>query len=232
MIPFGQPNLISAACFIVNGAKVKTITHYGAVTTYGVNDMVLDAWGHVDKWTAEKAITSYGPSGIGFVNFGTVDEFEAKEKIETFGLGARGFNQYDGTIKVAKFHSIITHGNGSIGIQVSKPIGVISVSNGITTKGSQGKTLVKGVIRNLAADGISVKTGGVIEQLNVHGGIHTNGDNVSSYHVEGGIVHQLDVFDDIVATGNNSFAVYITDDGETPLKNISAVFKARCCCLG
>lgn len=225
MIPFGQPNLITGACFIVNGARVKNITHYGALTTYGVNDMVLDTWGHVDKWIAEEPITSFGPSGIGFVNFGTVNEFEAKEKIETFGLGARGFNQYDGTVGNAKFHSIITHGNGSIGVQVSKPIGTITVTNGITTEGSQGQTLVKGVIMNLAADAISIKPGGDIKQLNVSGGITTKGDNVSSYHVEGGVVHQLEVSDDIVSNGDNSFAVYVAKNGETPLKNISAISK-------
>lgn len=225
MIPFGQPNMITGGIFILNGAKVASLTHHGSVTTYGVNDMVLDTWGQVDKWTAEKPITSYGPSGIGFVNFGTVGEFETKEKIETYGLGARGFNQYDGTVETAKFHSIITHGNGSIGIQVSKPVGTISVTNGIITEGSQGQTLVKGVIMNLAADAISVKPGGIIKQLNLSGGLITNGDNVTSYHVEGGIVQQLNVSGDIVANGNNSFAVNIADSGETSLKNINAISK-------
>lgn len=98
MIPYGQPNIITAAVFILNGAKVKTLINKGRVTTYGVNDMVLDTWGQVDRWIAENPITSYGPSGIGFVNFGVVDYFDAKDKIETYG-------------------------NGSIGIQVSKPVG-------------------------------------------------------------------------------------------------------------
>jgi hypothetical protein len=225
MIPFGQPNLITGACFIVNGAKVKNIVHHGLLATYGVNDMVLDTWGSVEKWIAEKTITSYGPSGIGFVNFGTVDDFIAKEKIETFGLGARGFNQYDGTIANATFRSIITHGNGSIGIQVSKPVGNITVSNGVVTEGSQGQTLVKGVIMNLAADAISVKPGGEIKQLNITGDITTKGNNVHSYHVEGGVVHQLNVDGNIVANGDNSFAVLIADNGTTPLKNINAVSK-------
>ena len=225
MLPFGQPDMITAGVFIVNGVKAKNITHNGQVTTYGVNDMVLDTWGHVEKWVTEKPITSYGPSGIGFVNFGSVDEFEAKDKIETFGSGARGFNQYDGTVKKATFHSIITHGDGSIGMQFSKPVGSIEVKNGVVTNGSVGQTLVKGVIMTLPADAISVKPGGEIGQLTISGGIITQGDNVHSYHVEGGIVHALDIKGDILANGDNSIAVAVTNNGQTPLNNISAISK-------
>jgi hypothetical protein len=225
MIPYGQANLITAGVFIVNGAKVGSITHKGLVTTYGVNDMVLDTWGEVEKWVAEKPITSYGPSGIGFVNFGVVDEFETKDKIETFGLGARGFNQYDGTVTKAVFHSIITHGNGSIGIQVSKPVGSITVKNGIVTHGAEGQTLVKGVIMTLAADGLSVKTGGAIQQLSITGGIITSGSNVHAYSVDGGTVHALCIKGDITANGMNAIAVSVTNGGETPLSNITAISK-------
>lgn len=225
MLPFGQPDMITAGVFIVNGTRVKNLTHHGSVTTYGVNDMVLDTWGHVEKWVAEKPITSYGPSGIGFVNFGTVDEFEAKDKIETFGSGARGFNQYDGTVKKAVFHSIITHGDGSIGMQFSKAVGSIEVKNGVVTNGSVGQSLVKGVIMTLPADAISVKPGGEISKLKISGGITTYGNNVHAYHVEGGIVHELTVKGDIVANGDNSVAVAVTNNGETPLTNISAVSK-------
>lgn len=225
MLPFGQPDMITAGVFIVNGVKVESLVHHGSVTTYGVNDMVLDTWGYVKKWVAEKPITSYGPSGIGFVNFGTVDEFEAKDKIETFGSGARGFNQYDGTVKKAVFHSIITHGNGSIGMQFSKSVGSIEVKNGVETNGSVGESLVKGVIMTLPADAISVKPGGDIQILKIAGGITTHGDNVQSYHVEGGIVRELEVVGDIVANGNNSIAVAVTNNGETPLKNITALSK-------
>jgi hypothetical protein len=225
MIPFGQPNMITGGVFIVNGTKVKNLVNKGTVITYGVNDMVLDTWGQVEKWIAEKPIISYGPSGIGFVNFGLVDEFEAKDKIETFGLGARGFNQYDGTVGKAIFHSIVTNGNGSIGIQVSKPVGSITVLNGVVTHGSQGPTLVKGVIVVLPADGISVKPGGEIKELNISGGIITYGDNVHSYVVEGGFVKQLNIKGGVVANGNNSIAIAVSDDGQTPLTNISATSK-------
>ncbi len=225
MLPYGQPDMITAGVFIVNGTKIKNITHKGSVTTYGVNDMVLDTWGNVEKWTAEKPITSYGPSGIGFVNFGTVDEFEAKDKIETFGLGARGFNQYDGTVNKATFHSITTYGNGSIGMQFSKAVGTIEVQHGVVTNGSQGNSLVKGVLISLPADAISVKPGGEIKQLNISGGITTHGNNVHSYNVEGGIVHELNIKGDIVANGDNSIAVAVNNDGQTPLNNISAISK-------
>ena len=225
MLPFGQPDMITAGVFIVNGTKIKNLTHHGSVTTYGVNDMVLDTWGYVEKWVAEKPITSYGPSGIGFVNFGTVDEFEAKDKVETFGSGARGFNQYDGTVKKAVFHSIITHGHGSIGMQFSKSVGTIEVKHGVVTNGSVGQSLVKGVIMTLPADAVSVKPGGEIKQLKISGGITTHGDNVTSYHVEGGIVHELNVKGDIVANGDDSIAVAVSNNGETPLTNISAISK-------
>lgn len=225
MIPFGQPDMITAGVFILNGTKIKKLTQTGTTTTYGVNDMVLDTWGHVENWTAEKAITSYGPSGIGFVNFGVVDEFEAKDKIETFGLGARGFNQYDGTVGKATFHSIVTNGDGSIGMQFSKPVGSISVSNGVVSHGSAGQTLVKGVIMTLPADAISVKPGGEINELNISGGITTYGDDVHSYHVEGGIVKHLTIQGKVEANGINSIAVAVSNNGETPLANISAFSK-------
>lgn len=225
MLPYGQPDMITAGVFIVNGTKIKNIIHHGAITTYGVNDMVLDTWGYVEKWVAEKPITSYGPSGIGFVNFGTVDEFVAKDKIETFGLGARGFNQYDGTVKKATFHSITTYGNGSIGMQFSKPVGDIEVQHAVVTHGSEGQTLVKGVIMTLPADGISVKAGGEINKLTISGGIKTHGNKVHSYHVEGGVVRELQIKGTIEAEGEDSFAVLVTDQGETPLNNISAFSK-------
>ncbi len=159
------------------------------------------------------------------MNFGTVDEFDAQDKIETFGSGARGFNQYDGTVKKAVFHSIITHGNGSIGMQFSKAVGSIEVKNGVETNGSVGQSLVKGVIMTLPADAISVKPGGEIRQLKISGGITTHGDNVHSYNVEGGIVHELTVKGDIVANGDNSIAVTVSHNGETPLNNVSATSK-------
>ena len=99
----GTPDQITGGVFVVYGAHVKKVRNRKPVTTYGVNDMVLDNWGRVDNWTAEKKITSHGPSGIGFVNFGTVKKLKVNAPIETFGQGARGFNVYTGTVELAEF---------------------------------------------------------------------------------------------------------------------------------
>ncbi len=204
MIPFGQPNLITGGIFILNSAHAKEIVTDGKTVTYGVNDMVLDVWGKVDKWVVNEKIVSHGSSGIGFVNFGTVDYFEARKPIETYGLGARGFNQYDGTIKEAKFDKIETFADGSIGMQFSKPVGKIVVEKDVITNGGEGETLVKGEIMTLAADGISVKEGGEIKELVVKGNIETNGDSVKSLHVDGGKIDKIEIGGEIIAEGKDS----------------------------
>ncbi|MFP3835070.1 hypothetical protein [Chryseobacterium sp. SIMBA_028] len=223
MLPYGQANIITGAVFILYGAKVKNLINMGSVTTYGINDMVLDTWGEVDEWIAESPVTSYGASGVGFVNFGIVHQFEAKAKIETFGTGARGFNQYEGTTFKASFHSIITHGDGAVGMQFSKNVGDIEVKHGITTYGSTGQTLVKGVIMTLPADGVSIKTGGEIQQLRIEGGITTYGTHVTSYSVDGGTVKDLEISGDIIAHGALSNAVMVVNNGQTPLTGFSAI---------
>lgn len=220
MIPTGQPNLITGGIFISYGAHANEIISEGSVTTYGTNDMVLDVWGTVDKWEVEGKITSFGPSAIGFVNFGTVKNFVAKESIKTFGLGARGFNQYDGTIEDAFFEEIITEGDGSIGMQFSRPVGKIKIGKNISTKGSTGKTLVKGEIKELAADGISVLKDAVIDELVIGGDIVTHGDEVVSYHIDNGEVKSLKINGEILTKGNNSQKVVIENNGKTDTKNI------------
>ena len=147
----GTADMISGGVFTVFNAIVDLVSNRGPVTTYGVNDMVLDNWGSVDRWIAQDKITSYGPSGIGFVNFGIVNELEMRASIETFGQGARGFNQYAGTVNRAEFDRITTHADGSIGIQISRPIGTLEVRRGIETFGGTGDSLVKGVVVKLAA---------------------------------------------------------------------------------
>lgn len=204
MIPTGQPNLITGAIFIVYGAYAKKIVSNGLVKTYGNNDMVLDVWGHVDDWTTNEKVISYGSSGIGFVNFGTVEKFVANSPIETYGKGARGFNQYDGTIGDASFDSIKTIGDGSIGMQFSKPVGKITIKKSVETFGGEGETLVKGVIKTLKADGISVLEGAVIEKLSVGNNIETSGDGVVSYNINGGQVKDLEINGEIIARGVGS----------------------------
>ena len=204
MLPYGTADIITAAVFIVYGVEAKIVEHHDEIVTYGVNDMVLDAWGKVEKWVSHCSVISYGPSGIGFVNFGTVKDFLAQDII-TYGLGARGFNQYDGTVENIKFKSITTYGDGSIGIQVSKPIGNMIIEENVATYGSVGNSLVKGVIMKLAANAVSIfDQGGKIESLTVNGDIITHGDGVTSYALEGGEVKELNIEGKIIANGKNA----------------------------
>jgi hypothetical protein len=140
----GAPDRISGGVFVVHGAYVDLVRNRGPVMTYGANDMVLDNWGMVDRWVADDKITSHGPSGIGFVNFGTVNMLAVDAPIETFGQGARGFNVYTGTVNSAQFERIVTHADGAVGIQISRPVGRIKVRRGIETFGGAGDSLVKG----------------------------------------------------------------------------------------
>ncbi len=224
MIPTGQPNLITGAIFIVYGALAKEVVSNGKVVTYGTNDMVLDVWGTVENWTTKEKITSYGSSGIGFVNFGTVKNFKAEDDIETYGLGARGFNQYDGTIEKAEFNSIKTVGDGSIGMQFSKPVGKITIKD-VITEGSTGDTLVKGVIKTLQADAISVLEGGSIEELNILGNLETKGEEVVGYHVNGGKVESMHINGEIKTNSEKSHEVVIENGGESDLSNIEKYIK-------
>lgn len=216
-IPLGVADIITGAIFIVNGAHAKKVIQNGDTTTYGVNDMVLDAWGEVDEWDVMGAVTSYGPSGIGFVNFGTVKSFNAQAPIETFGLGARGYNQYDGTLEEGHFSSIMTFGDGSIGVQISKKVGHLTFDGGIVTHGGVGKSLVKGVIIDLPAYALSIKDGGVVSEITVNGNIETQGDNVSSYNVESqAVVNKMTVSGQVVATGKDSEPLNIQTGAKTP----------------
>ena len=226
MLPYGTADIITAGIFIVYGVRAKRVEHFGEIVTYGVNDMVLDTWGTVENWLVHAPVVSYGPSGIGFVNFGTVDTFVAEKEVVTHGLGARGFNQYDGTVRRIRFHSIETFGDGSIGVQVSKPVGSIVIDHGITTHGSVGNTLVKGINMLLPAEAFSVKPGGVVDRLEVGGDLVTHGANVTTYAVEGGKVGAVDIKGRVVANGEHSDAVLVGKNGSTPLTNVRALAKS------
>lgn len=222
-IPFGVANIITAGVFIVYGAHAKRIVHKGTTATYGVNDMVLDAWGSVDLWRAEGRVVSYGPSGVGFVNFGTVRTFEALGSVETYGLGARGYNQYDGTLESGTFSSIETFGDGSVGIQVSKQVGSICVQRGITTHGGIGNTLVKGKNVELAAIALSVKDGGSIGALEVGGDLVTHGAQVDALSVEaGGSIGGGSIAGEVVVHGDGARGVNIAPGAQCELAGIAA----------
>lgn len=216
-LPFGVPDIINAAIFIVYGATVKQLTHKETIITYGVSDMVLDTWGHVENWLSEKDIISYGPSGIGFVNFGTVGNFVVKGAVKTYGLGARGYNQYDGTVDNIEFGSIETFGDGSIVIQLSRKIGKLTVHGDVTTHGGEGQSLVKGVLDTLHAIALSVKEGGEAEQIDIGGNLQTLGDEVSTIEVDkGGKIHAMQIGGEIVAKGSNSQRLNLEQGAHVP----------------
>jgi hypothetical protein len=209
-IPAGTPDLISGGVFVISGAVVDEVVNGGPVTTYGQNDMVLDNWGEVRSWLATAPVTSRGPSGIGFVNFGRLGRLDVQAPVQTFGTGARGFNVYDGSLEHAAFESIATHGDGSTGVQVSKPLPVLEISGDLTTEGGEGLSLVKGVQMTLKAIALSVKPGGSIGKVAIGGELRTSGANVVTLEVEGEIA-EIDVAGGISATGAGSDAVHLGD---------------------
>jgi len=198
----GTPDRITSGVFVVSGAFVDRVANHGPVTTYGPNDMVLDNWGTVGTWTAEDKITSYGTSGIGFVNFGTVDVLQVKAPVETFGQGSRGFNVYTGTVHTAEFERIVTHADGAVGIQISQPVGQITVRRGIETYGGTGDSLVKGVVVKLAAIALSIKPGGSVRSISIAGGLTTHGAGVTPVELHG-TVDSLQIFEGLSASGGS-----------------------------
>lgn len=213
-IPPATPDLISGGVFVISGAIVEEVVNEGPVTTYGQNDMVLDNWGDVRSWTAQAPVTSRGPSGIGFVNFGKLGRLDVRAPVQTFGTGARGFNVYDGSLDHASFQSITTHGDGSTGVQVSKPLAVLEIEGDLRTEGGEGLSLVKGVQTTLKAIALSVKPGGSIGKLSVAGELESTGDNVVTLEIEGEI-GEIEVAGGVTAAGNGSDAVHL-NGGDVP----------------
>jgi hypothetical protein len=186
----GTADLIAGGIFVVYGCEVDRVTNHGPVMTYGANDMALDNWGTVDRWIAKEKTTTMGPSGIGFVNFGYIRDLRLEAPIETFGQGARGFNVYSGTVERAEFDRIVTHADGAVGVQISQPIGTMIVRRGIETFGGEGPSLVKGVVQNLSATALSIKTGGSAQLVEIAGGLKTRGKNVFPLE-QHGVVQRL-----------------------------------------
>lgn len=202
----GTPDLISGAVFIICGTRAEHVLNLGTTTTYGQNDMVLDNWGQVKNWTAQAKVTSHGPSGIGFVNFGDIDVLRVEAPIETTGLGARGFNVYDGSLNEAHFLSITTTGDGSVGVQVSRELPMLSIDGDLTTSGGTGESLVKGELIQLSAIALSVKPTGHLGTVKVGGNISTAGNELSTVDLEGS-VDTLSVEGTILALGTGSTAL-------------------------
>ena len=197
----GSPDRITGGVFVVSGAFIDCVRNHGPITTYGPNDMVLDNWGSVGRWIADDKVTSYGPSGIGFVNFGTVDLLQVNAPIETFGQGSRGFNVYTGRVNSAEFERVVTHADGAVGIQLSQPVGQISVRRGIETYGGAGDSLVKGVVLTLSAIPLSIKPGGSARKIVITGGLISHGDGVSPLELHGA-VDSLQITEGFAAVGS------------------------------
>lgn len=203
----GTPDLISGGVFVISGANVAEVRNLGTTTTYGQNDMVLDNWGAVEAWNVHGAVTSWGPSGIGFVNFGAIGTLTVDAPVETFGLGARGFNVYDGSLREAVFESITTHGDGSVGVQVSRDLPTLTIRGDLRTEGGTGESLVKGVLVELSAIALSIKPGGRIGTARIGGDVRTEGPGVPALELEGAL-EEITVGGSVTAVGDASDVVH------------------------
>jgi hypothetical protein len=128
--------------------------------------------------------------------------------VTTYGVGARGFNVYDGDLDSARFQSITTHADGAVGIQVSRALPVLDITGSVTTFGSRGTSLVRGVQAHLSAIAVSVQPTGRIGRLSVGGSLGTHGDDVVTLDLEGA-VDILEVQRGITAAGVGSDAVHL-----------------------
>jgi hypothetical protein len=117
-----------------------------------------------------------------------------------FQRGARGFNVYTGTVERADFERIVTHADGAVGVQISQPVGSITVRNGIETFGGTGPSLVKGVMTTLSAIALSIKPGGSARAIEIRGGLTTNGAGVVPIE-QHGAVESLRIGGGCVAAG-------------------------------
>ena len=66
-------------------------------------------------------------------------------------------------------------------------IGRLVVRRGIETFGGTGPSLVKGVVISLSAIGLSIKPGGSAREIEIGGGIKTNGAGVAPIEQHGAI---------------------------------------------
>jgi hypothetical protein len=58
---------------------------------------------------------------------------------------------------------------------------------GVETHGGTGKSLVKGGLQDLAATALSIKPGGVAQEIQVLGGLHSYGKEVQAFEQHGSI---------------------------------------------
>ena len=104
-------------------------------------------------------------------------------------------------MELAEFDRVVTHADGAVGIQVSQPIGRLVVRRGIETFGGTGPSLVKGVVVTLSAIALSIKPGGSAREIDISGGIKTNGPGVPPVEVQG-VVKTFQVKGGVAAVGS------------------------------
>jgi hypothetical protein len=110
---------------------------------------------------------------------------------------------YSGTVHSAEFERIVTHADGAVGIQISQPVGQITVRRGIETYGGTGDSLVKGVVVKLSAIALSVKPGGSARKVVVAGGLMTHGEGVHPLELHG-MIDSLQITEGFAALGGAS----------------------------
>jgi len=125
---------------------------------------------------------------------------QMKAAIETFGQGSRGFNVYTGTVHTAEFERIVTHADGAVGVQISRPVGEITVRRGVETFGGTGDSLVKGVVVKLPAVALSIKPEGSARKISIAGGLITHGAGVNPLELHG-YVDSLQITEGVSAAG-------------------------------
>jgi hypothetical protein len=94
----------------------------------------------------------------------------------------------------------VTHADGAVGIQISQPVGEITVRRGIETFGGTGDSLVKGVVLRLSAISLSIKPGGSARKITIAGGAVTHGGAVNPFELHGA-VDSLQVTEGFTAAG-------------------------------
>jgi len=103
-------------------------------------------------------------------------------------------------VGLAEFDRVVTHGDGAVGIQIGRPIGRLVVHRGVETFGGTGDSLVKGVVMKLSAIALSVKPGGSAREIEIAGGLTTNGAGIAPIEQHGAI-EALRVSGGFVANG-------------------------------
>jgi hypothetical protein len=111
-------------------------------------------------------------------------------------------------IEYASFHSITTHDDGSVGIQISRDLQRLTIQDDVTTHGGEGESLVKGKVLELKAYALSVLKNDHVGELSVGGALCTIGQGVVTLIVQGSI-DSLKVHEGIHALGQDSDAVVI-----------------------